>query len=511
VFSSIRPVSIGSRQQAAGDFNFQFNGTVDDVAIYNYALSANQVFAHYLAAQRGPLITLQPTNTTVNEGNTATFYTSAYGSTPQGYYWYQSLDNGTTFNPIGINSSNLVLTAVPGSWDQSQYYMVATNIYASSTSSIVTLSVLTGPASILVDIPPTNIVYAGNTVVYAATVGGSASTMQWQKNGVNMSDGGRISGANSNVLVIVNAQASDAATYQLFVVNGQGNAQSTLSYLFVETVPDFNGTGLGWTMNGGATINGDILTLTDGVGSEARSAFYQYKQYIGAFQAFFTYQDVGGAGADGTVFVIQNDTRGLAALGAGGGTLAYAGITPSVGLEMNIYAPNTVGFAFRTNGLTGVPYTPATPVNIASGNPIDVSLNYLNSTLRMVMSNTVTADTFSTSINVGSLPTLLGADTAYIGFTGATGGTASTQTITNFWFVPITGLTFQRSGATTAILSWPAKIGGYVVQSTPSLAPPITWQNVAAPVNLVGGFNQVTVPTETGTLFYRLALTQSEP
>ena len=47
VLSSPNPLTIGSRQSGTGPFNLNFVGTIDEVAVYNYALSAAQVTNHY--------------------------------------------------------------------------------------------------------------------------------------------------------------------------------------------------------------------------------------------------------------------------------------------------------------------------------------------------------------------------------------------------------------------------------------------------------------------------------
>ncbi len=79
---------------------------------------------------------------------------------------------------------------------------------------------------------------------------------------------------------------------------------------------------------------------------------------------------------------------------------------------------------------------PTGNVDLASGDPIQVSLvydgsNYLVESLK----DLTTSSTYSTTYTVGSLATVTGGSMAYVGFTGATGGATSIQTISNFSFV----------------------------------------------------------------------------
>jgi hypothetical protein len=251
------------------------------------------------------------------------------------------------------------------------------------------------------------------------------------------------------------------------------------------------------------------LTLSTGVGNTVRSAFYPYPLYVGAFYASFTYQDVGAGAADGAAFVLHNDPRGTAALGGGGGAVGYGAanpITPSAALLLNIYAPNTVGIAVRTNGNTGGPYAPTTPVNVASGDPIDITMLYGSGNLRVTLSNTVTASTFTTNYVVGSLPARLGAETAYVGFTGADGGLFSTQQISKFQYIPFPVLNAAFAPPSSVKLTWPASIGGYNLEASSDITNPGIWTPVLAPVNQTNGVNEVTVPAAAGQEFYDLFL-----
>ncbi len=59
--------------------------------------------------------------------------------------------------------------------------------------------------------------------------------------------------------------------------------------------------------------------------------------------------------------------------------------------------------------------------------------------------------------------------------------------------------------STQLILSWPASVTGFSLQSAASLSPPVNWQPVSATANLVGDRNTVTVSLPLASQFYRLA------
>jgi hypothetical protein len=518
IYPATRPVSIGSRPQNAGtSYDFQFVGQLDEVAIYDYALTPQQILSHFYAAGIVPFVTLQPTNQVggglgVAEGSPVTFHAAASGTPVLGYQWYLS-DGFQPTSPLpGQTSSNLFFPAISIAQSFQNYQLVITNVYGAATSSPAYAYVVSGPPVASTDLPAQLLGCAGATLSMSVQFAGTAPfTYRWQRNGVNLTDNGHYQGTQTATLTIPYPTVADNGTYQLWATNVHGVGSSspgTLTVLPVPTVANgsFN-SGLGFSLNGGAVIAGTELTLTDGGASQSRSSFFQFPLYIGAFKASFTYQDVGGGGADGAAFVLHNDPRGVAALGGGGGSLAYGptpAIIPSAAVLLNIYAANTVGYAVRTNGVTGVPYVTPGTVNLAGGNPIAVSLDYDGANLGLTFTDTVTAATYSTNLPVGDLTGPAGGETAYVGFTGATGGTVATQKVTDFSYtaVPKLGLVLQGN---QAVLSWPMNVGGYTLATKPDLATG-TWQAVNAPIVVVGDRAQVSVPLGAGNHFYRLVL-----
>jgi hypothetical protein len=394
--------------------------------------------------------------------------------------------------------------------------LVITNAYGAVTSSVAQLTVVSGPPSFIVDLPISETFYIGHIMQLSVVAGGTAPfTYRWQKNGVDISDDYRTIGSTSNVLTMFYANTNDSGNYQVLVSNGSGGpTPSTLDAVTVTNAQSgvpFTGAGTGWQMQGSTPpiMGNGTLELTSNLGGTARSAFMSGKLVITSFEASFIYQDVTGInGADGVTFCIQNDSRGASALGAGGGSLGYSGINPSVALALNIYDPNTRGVRFLENG--GIPgpgagsYMPATPVLIGGNtDPVQINVNYLNGVLSASFRDTVSSATFSTNFPV-DIASVVGSSSAYVGFTGADGGVASTQVISNFSMVaaaPPVSLQATHSG-NSLILSWPVNTGAFL-QSTPSLSP-ATWTGVTAPVTVVGNQIDVTITPLTGTQFYRL-------
>jgi hypothetical protein len=387
---------------------------------------------------------------------------------------------------------------------------VALYKYALS-SNIVAAHYVAGaqPPLLLSDLEPQVYAYVGFPLSLSVLATSSTPmTYQWQRNGTNLTDGGTLSGAHTNTLNLSAAAFSDAASYQLFITNQNTSIPAASTVAAVTVLPrlEFNGFGGGWSTNASTNTIGKYtaanqLLLTDGSKSESSSSYFSWPVYVGGFLATFTYQDVGGAGADGMAFVVQNDSRGPTVLGGGGGGFGYNGVTNSAALEFNIYANNGVGFAVRTNGLTGKPYDSAAPVNLASGDPINVTLVYENGALSITMTDAVAQASFATNVDL-DIPAAVGGTTAYVGFSGGDGSVASTQQVSDFTFVSLPVLAIQPAN-NQIVITWPASVGGYALQQSPAVSP-ASWTSVSAVVTNVGGFNQVTLPAPVNRSFYRL-------
>jgi hypothetical protein len=194
------------------------------------------------------------------------------------------------------------------------------------------------------------------------------------------------------------------------------------------------------TYNGTAKVIGNLAQLTDmSTTLEAGSLFSNSPVAITNFSTTFQFQESAGNGtADGFTFTLQND--GLNALGSDGMGLGYATLASSVAVKFDLYSNSGEGVdstGLYTNG--AVPTTPSVDmtssgVNLHSGDLMTAMLAYNGTTLTETVTDTVTKAVFSTQYAV-NIPALTG-PTAYVGFTGATGGAIDTQDIVNWTFSP---------------------------------------------------------------------------
>jgi fibronectin-binding autotransporter adhesin len=228
------------------------------------------------------------------------------------------------------------------------------------------------------------------------------------------------------------------------------------------SISGFGGGGTGWQTNQSTNfhatpITNDVLELTDGNTSESTSAFDTTPvPTTGNFVASFTYTATSNGfpnnAADGAAFVLQ--AAGDTALGGGGGGLGVSGIAgPGLVLSFNIYQPSSVGAGFfaaasGTLSPNSGSYESVSPVTLNNADPKYVVISYnaaaqtLTEQLTDPTASPIATTTLTyTGVNLGSI---FGGQTAYVGFTGGSGGATATQTISNFRFNtgnPSTGVT----------------------------------------------------------------------
>jgi hypothetical protein len=223
---------------------------------------------------------------------------------------------------------------------------------------------------------------------------------------------------------IINCTMTSGTSAPVASPSGGGGGSSTINF-----GSGFSTTGM--QFNGNAALAGNRLQLSDtSTTFEDSSAFWNQKVNVQAFTNDFAFQ-ITNPGADGITFAIQGTAP--TALGAVGGGLGYAGMANSVAVKFDIY--DNAGEGTNSTGLYlngAVPTVPATTigggVNLSSGDLMAVHMTYDGATLTLTITDTWNAaQTFTTSWPV-NISAAVGS-TAYVGFTGATGGLVSTQQI----------------------------------------------------------------------------------
>jgi hypothetical protein len=212
----------------------------------------------------------------------------------------------------------------------------------------------------------------------------------------------------------------------------------------------------GLTLNGSAAADDDTrLQLTNGQLWQASSVFWNAPINITNFTTNFEFQ-LSNAEGNGFTFTIQN--VGPTALGGNSAGLGYQGIQKSVAVKFNFYNYENEGddsTGFYTDG--EAPLTPTIDISpsgieLNSDDGIAAQLTYDGTTLTLNLHDLVTNDTFSVSQAI-NIPQIVGGNTAYVGFTGSSGGLTSSQKILTWTYstTPISG--GGGTGPSTFLLS----------------------------------------------------------
>jgi len=209
--------------------------------VTNYGGSVTSSVA-VLTVASSPVIVTQPTNQVLAVGSNATFAVTAVGILPLSYQWQvngTNLVDGTNLVTGGVfsgSTSNVLTITDVQTNDSGDYTVIVTNIAGSVISSNAVLTVATSP--VIVTQPTNQAVALGSNATFAVTaVGISPLSYQWQTNGVNLTDGGGISGSTNNVLTITDVQTNNSGTYTVIITNIAGMVTSSNAVLTVASPP----------------------------------------------------------------------------------------------------------------------------------------------------------------------------------------------------------------------------------------------------------------------------------
>ncbi len=220
-------LTIGSNdgRTYCGCFGSYFWGIIDEATLYSRALSINEISGIYNAGAAGKNLTnsiiTQPVSQTVAAGSNAVFTVYASGMSPFTYQWWHGATNIFWATNSSLTLSNIQLS------DVGIYYVMATNLQGSLTSSNAVLTV-TNLAPYVVTQPQNRTILAGSSAPFSVIAGGSPLlNYRWQLNGTNIPDA-----TNAN-LTVLNAQANNAGSYSVVITNLFGLTTSSNALLTV--------------------------------------------------------------------------------------------------------------------------------------------------------------------------------------------------------------------------------------------------------------------------------------
>jgi len=334
---------------------------------------------------------------------------------------------------VGGNSAWIGFTAgeIPGgvnqvlSWSFSQGY----NPRLTTPTFSVAAGSYTSGQTVTISAPP-------GATIYYTTNGQQPTTSSSKYTGpvsVNSSEVVQAvaieNGYTDSFVATVNFQIAPTATPLINFPNGFANASGLV------------------TSVGSTRLSGTSIQLTDNnsTGQEVGAAWYVVPVSVTTFTTNFTVQFTSATG-QGMTFCIQNENpipsgtklgyvsggpyamanskNGLGYSGTTGDTFSQvAGLNTSVAVIFDLYNGSGNLTGLYTNGANPVGSSidmTSSGVSLHNGHPLNVTLAYNGTTLALTVRDSVTSASFSHSWTI-NIPTTVGGNTAYVGFTGSTG------------------------------------------------------------------------------------------
>jgi|GEM_PF-1028287 len=282
--------------------------TTDTLTITNVAASDAGTYSVIVSNQVGkvtsaaaivqvvalPGIKTQPQNTSVAIGSNAVFnvVVTNPASAFVTYQWYCKTNGDTNVFTLASTNSAYTLRGTQMT-NAGSYWVVASSLAGSVTSSLATLSVLDYP--VLTTQPINTNAALGSSVTLAAYASGSGLSYRWTIGNKTITQN-NVSGLTTSNLVITSIGSSNAGTYNLIVSNNVGKVTSSNIVVKVVYPPLITK-----QPASGYAIVGSNYTFSVTV-SNAASAYVSYQWY--------TNGDIVTGGTSNNLIVVNVQTNG---------------------------------------------------------------------------------------------------------------------------------------------------------------------------------------------------------
>lgn len=195
------------------------NGAVDEVSIFNRALSTGEVYSQYATAVGSvpPRIFYDPQTPlgTVYAGDPLQLTVDAGGSPTVTYQWRRNS------SPISGATLSAYTVASLSTSDSGTYDCVVTNNYGSATSGQASVNVNTVTAPVITLEPVGRTLFPGGTLNLTVQAVGGQLRYQWKTNGTP------IAGATNSTYAVASVTSGNAGNYVVTVSNSAGTIDST--------------------------------------------------------------------------------------------------------------------------------------------------------------------------------------------------------------------------------------------------------------------------------------------
>jgi hypothetical protein len=214
----------------------------------------------YEYLQTNPLIITQPPGNVFSAvGGTVNLSVTARGQAPLSYQWSKDgipLTNDSKISGATTRSLSIA-NAAPS--DAGSYTVQISNTIGplvSSSPAVLTIGAGVSPSFSTQPIATQSVSLGATASFSIVATGNPIPSIQWRKNGANIVNGGRISGATSSTLTITNVEAVDAGTYAAFADNMIPPAATSNGSVLVVTgaPPSISSQPVGATVLAGAPV-----------------------------------------------------------------------------------------------------------------------------------------------------------------------------------------------------------------------------------------------------------------